>query len=178
MLLIDEVQTGLGATGKFWAHEHFQLPSPPDLMTFAKKMQICGYFYRDELKIDQPFRITNTWLGDPMRLLLLEAALDVIKRDKLIEMNADVGKFLLDGLKKACKDYPHLIMNARGLGTFCSFDGVNVGVRDKILSNLKQLGIQSGACGDQSIRLRPSLIFTKKHAELYFDRLHKALKSI
>ena len=92
MLLIDEVQTGLGATGKFWAHEHFNLESPPDIMTFAKKMQICGYFYRDELKIDQPFRITNTWVGDPIRLLFLEATLDVIRREKLVDLNRDVGK--------------------------------------------------------------------------------------
>jgi 4-aminobutyrate aminotransferase / (S)-3-amino-2-methylpropionate transaminase len=42
MLLIDEVQTGLGATGRLWAHEHFNMSAPPDIMTFAKKMQIGG----------------------------------------------------------------------------------------------------------------------------------------
>lgn len=44
-LLIDEVQTGGGATGKFWCHEHFQLDSPPDIVTFSKKMQMGGYFH-------------------------------------------------------------------------------------------------------------------------------------
>ena len=84
----------------------------------------------------------------------------------------------MDGLKKACKDYSKIIMNARGLGTFCAFDGVTAQVRDQILVNLRKNGVQSGACGDQSIRLRPSLIFTKKHADIYFDRLHKSLKAI
>ncbi len=60
IFIIDEVQTGLGATGKLWAHDHFNLPSPPDIMTFAKKMQIGGYFYKDELHINQPYRIANT----------------------------------------------------------------------------------------------------------------------
>jgi 4-aminobutyrate aminotransferase/(S)-3-amino-2-methylpropionate transaminase len=44
--LIDEVQTGLCATGKFWAFEHFNLPTSPDILTFAKKMQIGGYYYK------------------------------------------------------------------------------------------------------------------------------------
>ena len=43
---MDEVQTAMGATGKFWAYEHFDLPTPPDVVTFAKKMQIGGYFYK------------------------------------------------------------------------------------------------------------------------------------
>lgn len=44
-LLIDEVQTGGGATGKFWCHEHFNLETPPDVVTFSKKMQMGGYFH-------------------------------------------------------------------------------------------------------------------------------------
>ena len=43
---MDEVQTGLGATGKFWAYEHFNLPTPPDILSFAKKMQVGGYYYK------------------------------------------------------------------------------------------------------------------------------------
>lgn len=49
--LIDEVQTGMCATGKFWAYEHFNLPTSPDILTFAKKMQIGGYYYKVSLII-------------------------------------------------------------------------------------------------------------------------------
>lgn len=91
MFLIDEVQTGLGATGKLWAHEHFNLPESPDLMTFAKKMQIGGYFYKKEFNT-HPYRIFNTWLGDPTRVLFLEATLETIKRDKLVELNKETGR--------------------------------------------------------------------------------------
>lgn len=48
-LLIDEVQTGGGPTGKMWCHEHFNLDSPPDIVTFSKKMQLGGYFHSPEL---------------------------------------------------------------------------------------------------------------------------------
>jgi 4-aminobutyrate aminotransferase / (S)-3-amino-2-methylpropionate transaminase len=93
MFLIDEVQTGLGATGKLWAHEYFNLPHSPDLMTFAKKMQIGGFFYSSQLQTT-PYRIFNTWLGDPTRVLFLEATLNAIRRDKLIELNKKTGWFL------------------------------------------------------------------------------------
>jgi hypothetical protein len=49
-LLIDEVQTGGGPTGKIWAHEHFDLPFTPDIVTFSKKMQTGGFYHADEFK--------------------------------------------------------------------------------------------------------------------------------
>nr|MBE5725117.1 putative4-aminobutyrate aminotransferase, mitochondrial-like [Cucujiformia] len=64
-LLIDEVQTGCGATGKMWCHEHFNLKAPPDVVTFSKKMLIGGYFHTAEMRADQPYRVFNTWMGDP-----------------------------------------------------------------------------------------------------------------
>ncbi len=177
MFLIDEVQTGLAATGKLWAHEHFNLPQPPDLMTFAKKMQIGGYFYKDFLSTG-PYRIFNTWLGDPSRVLFLEAIINVINRDKLVDLNLKTGRFLLDGLKASCKQYAHVIANARGLGTFCAFDAHNSQTRDKLVSKLKNLGIQCGASGDFAVRIRPSLVFTSDHASLFLDRLNQALRSL
>jgi len=51
--LIDEVQTGLGATGKFWAYEHFNLPESPDVVTFSKKFQTGGYFAKAEFQPKQ-----------------------------------------------------------------------------------------------------------------------------
>lgn len=50
VLLIDEVQTGCGSTGKFWAHEHFNLPESPDIVAFSKKMLTGGFYYKDELR--------------------------------------------------------------------------------------------------------------------------------
>ncbi len=49
-MIIDEVHTGVAATGKFWAHEWWDLESPPDIVTFSKKFQASGFFYSDELK--------------------------------------------------------------------------------------------------------------------------------
>ena len=57
-LLLDEVQTGCGASGKFWAHEHFNLREAPDVVTFAKKMLTGGFYFKEEQK---PTEVRNVW---------------------------------------------------------------------------------------------------------------------
>lgn len=51
--MVDEVQTGCGPTGKFWAHEHWNLPDPPDVVTFSKKMLLGGFYSRDHLRVKE-----------------------------------------------------------------------------------------------------------------------------
>jgi len=176
-LLIDEVQTGLGATGKFWTHEYFNLPEVPDIVTFAKKMQLGGYYYKQELRPDDPLRIFNTWLGEPSRLLFLETVLNVVNKENLIEQNRITGDYLFSHLKNFCKKYPHLIDSARHLGTFGSINAANGKFRDEILGKLRNAGVQSGGCGEKGIRLRPSLTFQNKHADIFLDKLENILKT-
>jgi len=65
LMIVDEVQTGVGATGKFWAHEHWGLVDPPDMVTFSKKAQTAGYYYGNpELRPNKPYRQFNTWMGE------------------------------------------------------------------------------------------------------------------
>ena len=62
--IVDEVQTGVGATGKFWAHEHWGLQAgeEPDFVTFSKKMQASGVFHKAETRPSAPYRIYGTWM--------------------------------------------------------------------------------------------------------------------
>uniref|UniRef100_A0A8I3ZZY2 4-aminobutyrate aminotransferase, mitochondrial n=1 Tax=Callithrix jacchus TaxID=9483 RepID=A0A8I3ZZY2_CALJA len=96
--LVDEVQTGGGCTGKFWAHEHWGLDDPADVMTFSKKMMTGGFFHKEEFRPNAPYRIFNTWLGDPSKNLLLAEVINVIKREDLLNNAAHAGKALLTGL--------------------------------------------------------------------------------
>ena len=74
-MIVDEVQTGIGATGKFWAHEHWNLSEPPDMVSFSKKFQAAGFYFTDpELQPNKPFRQFNTWCGDPSKALLLKVS--------------------------------------------------------------------------------------------------------
>jgi len=177
-LLIDEVQTGGGSTGKFWAHEHFELESPPDVVTFSKKLQLGGYFHNDDFIPNEPYRIFNTWMGDPGKVLLLEEVVKVIQEEKLLA-NVDVaGKVLKNGLLSLEKEFPHILNSTRGRGTFLAVNCTNTKVRDQIIGALKLHGIQTGGCGEISIRFRPALIFKEYHANIVLDRFRKVLQGI
>src|SRR5277367_2340407 len=117
LLIVDEVQTGVGSTGKFWAHEHWDLPSPPDMVTFSKKAQTAGYYFGNpELRPNKPYRQFNTWMGDPARAILFRAIIQEIERLDLVNNTAQVGDYLYLGLKRLQSQYPHEIMNLRGKG--------------------------------------------------------------
>ncbi|XP_075970086.1 4-aminobutyrate aminotransferase, mitochondrial-like [Anticarsia gemmatalis] len=177
-LVFDEVQTGCGPTGKMWCHQHFSLPEPPDLITFSKKMLTGGFYCKDEFKPAQGFRIFNTWMGDPGKLLLLESVLKVIQCDRLLEQVQRTGKVLKCGLHDIESEFPNLVNSVRGRGTFLSYNACTPAVRDNILFRLKKNGVLGGACGVNGIRLRPALIFEPKHACIYLDVLRKTLKEM
>lgn len=176
--MVDEVQTGCGSTGTMWAHEKWDLPSPPDFMTFSKKMLLGGYFYSNEFRVKEPFRIFNTWMGDPSKLLLLETVVNVMKRDNLIDLVKLSGEKLLKGLVSLQNQYPNLLSNARAQGTFAAINLKSVSDRDKVLSQALKRGLQIGACGEASIRFRPALIFAPKHVDITLSILDDILKSM
>ena len=149
-LLIDEVQTGGGPTGKFWAHEWFNLDGPPDIVTFSKKMQLGGYFHTMDMRPDQEYRIFNTWCGDPGKVIMLEAILNTIKSDNLLDNVNKTGAFLKKGLLDLEKEYHCILNSTRGRGTFLAINAKDTKTRDTIVGRLKQKGIQSGGCGEVS----------------------------
>ncbi|KAM9584134.1 4-aminobutyrate aminotransferase, mitochondrial [Trichechus inunguis] len=167
--LVDEVQTGGGCTGKFWAHEHWGLDDPADLMTFSKKMMTGGFFHKEEFRPNAPYRIFNTWLGDPAKNLLLAEVINVIKREDLLSNAAHAGKTLLTGLLELQARYPQFISRARGRGTFCSFDTPDESIRNKLILIARNKGVVLGGCGNKSIRFRPTMVFRDHHAHLFLN---------
>lgn len=133
-LIVDEVQTGVAQTGKFWAHEHWNLPSPPDYVTFAKKMLSCGVYYSDKDMMATAYRHFNTFMGDPVRAVLTAKMNETVKEDKLIELCQEVGEHLQDGLRKIAAKYPKYVQDVRGKGTFIAFDSESVPDRDNLLA--------------------------------------------
>lgn len=171
--IVDEVQTGGGATGEFWAHSHWKLTHPPDIVTFSKKLQAAGFFYSREYRPHGSYRNFNTWMGDPMRAMQMECIINTIRSDSLLENVRVTGKYLYERLCDVSSIYPKTIQNVRGVGTFLSFDCKDAASRDTLVNGLRQLGIQSGGCGINSVRLRPQLIFQPTHVDIFIDCLMK-----
>ncbi|KFY49601.1 hypothetical protein V495_00497, partial [Pseudogymnoascus sp. VKM F-4514 (FW-929)] len=176
LFIVDEVQTGIGATGKFWAHEHWDLPTPPDMVTFSKKAQTAGYYYGNPaLRPNKPYRQFNTWMGDPARAILFRGIIEEVKRLNLVEHTAKTGDYLYAGLEKLAAKYPGQFNNLRGKGqgTFIAFDSPQ---RDEFLKKAKTVGINIGGSGASAVRLRPMLIFDQGHADILLEALEKIVK--
>ncbi|CAK7568564.1 MAG: 4-aminobutyrate transaminase [Sporothrix epigloea] len=178
LFIVDEVQTGVGATGKFWAHEHWDLPFPPDMVTFSKKAQTAGYYYSNpELRPNKPYRQFNTWMGDPARAIIARAIIEYIEKNDLVAQTARVGDYLFGKFETLAAKYPGQFANLRGKGqgTFIAFDNPK---RDEFLLKAKTFGVNIGGSGANAVRLRPMLIFQEKHADILIEALENVVKAM
>lgn len=125
-----------------------------------------------------PYRHMNTFLGDPVRAILTASQNTVIKEDKLTENCRDTGAYLSEKLNSMASKHPSLISNVRGKGTYLAFDCETVELRNNLVASLRQHGVNSGGCGAKTMRLRPTLYFEKKHADIYLEALDKACKQV
>lgn len=179
--IIDEVQTGVGATGKLWCHEYADIQPPVDLVTFSKKFQSAGYFFHDPKFIpNKPYRQFNTWCGEPARMIIAGAIGQEISDKKLTEQCSRVGDYLYKKLEDLQKKYPENFQNLRGKGrgTFIAWDLPTGEKRDLLLKKLKLNGCNVGGCAVHAVRLRPSLTFEEKHADIFIEALAKAVNEL
>lgn len=180
LMIVDEVQTGVGATGKFWCHEHFNLSPPPDLVTFSKKFQSAGYFFHDpKLVPDFAYRQFNTWCGDPARMILAGAIGDEIVKNNLAAKAQEVGDYLFKKLESLQSKYPKYLQDLRGKNraTFIAWTLPSGDDRNKFLSDMRAAGVNIGGCAEASVRLRPTLVFEQKHADILVAAIEKVLGS-
>jgi L-lysine 6-transaminase len=161
LLIYDEVQSGVGLTGRFWAHQHAGVE--PDLLAFGKKMQVCGMLAgpRIDEEPDNVFkvssRLNSTWGGNLVDMVRSERYLQIIEEDHLVEHAATVGAHLLAGLESLQADRPDVFSNARGRGLMCAIDFADTNTRDKVADEAYEMGMVVLGCGRHSVRFRPPL---------------------
>ena len=164
LLIYDEVQTGVGLTGKMWGYQHYGIT--PDLLVFGKKMQVCGILAGPEVDktpenvFVEASRINSTWGGNLVDIVRSARYLEIIEQEKLIDNARDVGAHLLRSLQQLEERYPGFFSNARGLGLMCAIDLPDSGIRDDMLSAAFDRGALLLKCGSKSLRFRPSLTFS------------------
>ena len=173
LLIFDEVQTGMGLTGKMWAYEHFGVI--PDMMCFGKKTQVCGFCSTgriDEVP-DNVFntsgRINSTWGGNIVDMVRLGYIVAAIQTEGLVENAQNIGRHLLWELRKLPK-----IDNVRGRGLMIAFDLDSSEQRDRMMGLLQE-NMLVLKCGKNSIRLRPPLTFSAEDADLAVSYISEAI---
>lgn len=182
-LIYDEVQTGVGLSGKFWAHEHFGEKARPDILCFGKKMQVCGILAGkkvDEIETNVfniSSRINSTWGGNLVDMVRSSRIMEIIEEDQLCDNAETVGSFLLENLQKLSKKYDK-ISNVRGRGLITAFDFPNKEMRDQFVSKGMENNVMFLGCGNQSIRFRPALNIQKEHIEEGLAVIEKIVPSL
>lgn len=170
ILILDEIQSGYGRSGKFFAHQHAGIR--PDLITTAKGMgngyPIGGLLISPEFTPSYGL-LGTTFGGNHLASVAGSAVLDIIKVERLIENAAKVGDYLIDELKKI-----ENIKEVRGVGLMIGieFEGPVKEIRNKLLFDQK---VFTGASGSNIIRLLPPLSLTLADANLFIERFKKVL---
>ncbi len=181
MLIMDEVQTGIGLTGKMWAHQHF---IEPDMIAFGKKMQVCGFLCGK--RIDEvaenvfkvPSRINSTWGGGLVDMVRAQRYLEIIEEENLVENARIMGDYLVKELEALAQEFPTFVSNARGLGLFDAFDVATPEVRTKLRNLCMQKGLILLPSGERSIRFRPPLTVNKEEIDLGISIIRSSLKEL
>lgn len=180
LLLFDEVQTGVGATGKMWCCEHFDVT--PDVIAFGKKMQTCGIMAGPRLnEVDSVFkvssRINSTWGGNLVDMVRATRILRIIEEENLIEHAATQGEYLLDGLHRLADKHPS-VTNVRGRGLLCAVDVPNTAMRDAIRDAAYDRQMMILTCGERSLRFRPVLDVSTEDLSRGLEILDEAIGAV
>ncbi len=169
-LIYDEVQTGVGLTGKFWCHQHFSEKARPDILAFGKKMQVCGILVGhkvDEVETNVfkvPSRINSTWGGNLVDMVRSTQILQIVEEDQLCENATKVGLYLKDQLENLSHRFDQMT-NVRGRGLLCSFDFPTKEMRNTFIAKGLENNVMFLGCGEKTIRFRPALCIEQKHID-------------
>jgi len=181
LLVFDEVQTGVGLTGSFWAWQG--LGVTPDILAFGKKTQVCGILAGprldevDDNVFQKSSRINSTWGGNLVDMVRFDRILEVIEADDLVGNAARQGKHLMGRLRQLEERYAG-VTDARGMGLMCAFDLPDTASRNAVVKAAFDDGAMMLGCGPATIRFRPSLTVTEADLNAGLDILDRALAKV
>ncbi len=187
LLVVDEVQSGVGRTGKWWAVEHTGVH--PDMVCLAKGiasgMPLSATITKAEIMDWVPGSHASTFGGNPVCIAAAQATLDVIERDDLLRNATNVGNYML----KRMSTWPHkhkLVGDVRGRGLMIGVEIVKdkktkeyaAAERDRIVQTAFERGVLFLGCGPSTIRIAPPLIVTKEESEVAMDALEESISIV
>lgn len=181
LLILDEVQVGLGRTGRLFAYEHSGIQ--PDIMTLAKALGggiPCGaVLARDDVAMAfTPGSHGSTLGGNPLAMHVGSAVLTTIINDGLLDHTAKMGIYFLEGLKRLEKKYGSLISEARGQGLILGLELRSKEKARQVVSKCMEKGLLTILTVDNVIRILPPLIVNSEEIEFAIEKLDDSFDEI
>lgn len=181
LLIYDEVQTGIGLTGTWWAYQHHGIQ--PDVVCFAKKMQVGGIMAGKRIdEVEQnvfakPGRINSTWGGSLVDMVRATRFLEIIVEDNVLENVKTRGAELLAGLQQLQERFS-FVTNARGKGLMCAIDLPDTETRNATIKACYEDRMIVLPCGSRSVRFRPTLSVDAASIAEGVRRLGESLEAV
>ena len=168
LLVADEVQSGMGRTGKMWAIEHAGVE--PDVLISAKGiasgLPLGAFIAREELMMSWPMGAHgSTYGGSPVPCAAGIATLEVIQGEGLLENAQTVGSFLLKGLAELRKRFPEQVTDVRGVGLMIGIEFATEELAEAVQTAAFERGLLVLECGASTIRMSPPLVVSTEQAE-------------
>ncbi|MBA3489655.1 MAG: aminotransferase class III-fold pyridoxal phosphate-dependent enzyme [Longispora sp.] len=169
LLVADEVQSGMGRTGKMWAIENFGVE--PDILITAKGiasgLPLGAFIARAELMTSWSAGAHgSTYGGSPVPCAAGLATLEVIRSEKLMDNALEQGGFLLDGLRQMAARFPGFVRDVRGLGLMIGVEFPTGDAAERVTQAAFQRGLLLLGAGESSVRMSPPLIIDRAQAEM------------
>jgi len=182
LFIVDEVQSGMGITGKWWAHQHFDIE--PDIIAFGKKSQVCGIMAGkkvDEVE-DNVFkvssRINSTWGGNIVDMVRATKYLEIMRKYNLVRNAEEMGKIVVEALEEMYYSFPNIVENPRGRGLMDAFDLKTKKMRDEFFDRLYSKNVLVLKASEKTIRLRPPLIVGEEEIKTFRDGVKQVLREM
>jgi putrescine aminotransferase len=187
LLLADEVQTGLGRTGTLWGVDHWNVV--PDIMSVAKSlgggvMPISAFCSTEEIwqcmMYPNPFIHTTTTGGNALACSAAIAAINITLRDKLWEVAAAKGDYLIPKIKALAANYPQIYKDVTGMGLLVGMHFQTPEIGYQIASGLFKRGVLVAGTliSAQTVRIEPPLVITYEEIDSLLNRLEDTLKDV
>ncbi|MGV3615825.1 MAG: aminotransferase class III-fold pyridoxal phosphate-dependent enzyme [Fimbriimonas sp.] len=176
-LAFDEVQTGLGATGKMWALDHFNLPHAPLAVASGKKFGNGVVYMREPL--EDVGVLDSTWGGTLADMVRVVREMQIVEEEGLVAKAAENGHRLAAGLGHLAQQFAPMVSNVRGLGLYQGFSLDTPERKAALVERARDdFGLLLLGAGKRSIRTRPNLSVTAAEVDEFLAILGNALASI
>lgn len=174
-LIIDEIQSGLGRTGKWWSFEHYKII--PDIIAAAKSLQVGATVTSSKYDPNESGAVSSTWGGGHrIDLAVGLKTIEIIRKEKLVKNAERMGKYMMKRLNEIRNNYSVDLIDVRGLGLMIGVEFVDKKKRDYVVQDAFKNGLLLLGCGFKTIRFAPPLIITQKEIDKGLEIFEKSVK--